>query len=133
MKKRIITFLITAACAFACLLALSACGSSDENDFVGEWQIESSGGPEVTVVFTGSEFKMVGQTWQYSVESDAKILKMENGGAESESKYSFSSDKQTLTLEQSNGAGGTDTTVFHKLSDDGNVEPSVDGVTEDEL
>ena len=39
-------------------------------------------------------------------------------------------DKQTLTLNEADGNGGTKTTVFDKVSSNGDAEPSVDGVAE---
>lgn len=129
LKKRLITCIITMACAFACVFPLAGCGSSDANNFVGEWKIKDT---DVTVVFTGDEFKLVGNTFGYSVDPGAKTLTLTAGDATGTSAYSFSNNNQTLTLEEDDGNGGTKTTVFEKISNDGSAEPSANGVEEDE-
>ena len=128
MGKRLGMACVTVACALTCLLALPACGSSDANDFVGEWEIQDTG---VTVVFTGSEFKLVGNMFEYTVDPGSSTITYTQGDASGSSKYSFSSDRQQLTLEESDGAGGTKITVFDKVSSNGDAEPSANGVTDD--
>lgn len=129
VKKRLIACLIAASCALVCLFSLSACGSGDENNLVGEWRVQNT---DVTVVYTGSQFKVVGNAFDYTLDPGTKTITYKSGDATGNAKYSFSSDNQQLTLEESDGAGGTITTVFDKVSGNGNAEPSAGGVTEDE-
>lgn len=129
VKRRVVASLIAVSCALACVLTLSACASSDEKNLVGEWQVHNT---DVTVVYTGSQFKVVGNEFDYSVDPGSKTITLKSGDAEGKSTYSFSSDNQQLTLEESDGAGGTKVTVFDKVSNNGNAEPSAGGVTEDE-
>lgn len=129
MKKRLITCLIAASCALACLFSISACASADENNLVGEWRVQDT---DVTVVYTGTQFKVFGHTFDYKVDPNAKTITLTSDNATGESKYTFSSDNQQLTLVESDGAGGTKTTVFDKVSGDANAEPSAGGVLDDE-
>ena len=103
--------------ACMCLFAFSACASDDKPDFIGEWKIANT---EVTVVFSDNKFKLVGNTFDYTLDSGNKTITYSSGGAKGTAKYSFSSDKKQLTLEE---AGGK-TTVFNKVSNNGNAEPS---------
>lgn len=129
LKKRFITCLVTAACACTCLFALPACGSGDAGNLVGEWKIQNT---DVTVVFSGSEFKLVGNTFDYTVDPGSKTITYKSGDATGNAKYTFSNGNQTLTLDESDGAGGTKVTVFDKVSSNGDAEPSANGVAEDE-
>lgn len=121
MGKRICTALAAALCACVCALVLVACGSSDKADLVGEWKID---GTEVTVVFSDTEFKLVGNTFDYTLDDGKKTITYSSGGAKGSAQYSFSDNKQQLTLKESDGAGGTKTTVFNKVSSNGNAQPS---------
>lgn len=122
VKKRLVMMCIALACACTALFAFSACGSSDADDLVGEWKIEET---PVTVVFSGSEFKLVGTSFDYAVDSGSKTITYTSGDSTGSAKYSFSDDKKKLTLEESDGAGGTKTTTFERVSNDGTAEPSI--------
>lgn len=130
VKKRLAVCLIAAVCAFACMFCVTACGSADENNLVGEWQVQDT---DSIVVFTGSEYKQVGVTFDYTVDPGQKTITFKQGDLTGVKKYSFDSNNQKLTIEETDGAGGTRTVVFDKVSDNGNAEPSAGGVTEDEL
>lgn len=125
MGKRMLAVLAAALIACACALVLVACGSSDKADLVGEWKIS---GTEVTVVFSDTEFKLVGNTFEYTLDDGKKTITYSSGGAKGSAQYSFSDNKQQLTLKESDGAGGTKTTVFNKVSSNGDAQPSA-GVT----
>lgn len=121
---RALIVLAALACLLMSLLALSGCGQDDKSKFVGEWQIQNT---EVTVVFSDTQFKQDGYTFDYTVDSANKTITYQSGGIDMGSAtYSFSDNGKKLTLEQDNG-----TFVFDKLSDNGNAEPSVGGLVED--
>lgn len=124
IKKRLIACFIAAIMSCTCLFAFAACGSSDANELVGEWKIK---GTEVTVVFSGDKFKLVGNTFDYTVDPGSKTITYKSGDATGEAKYSFGNNGQQLTLDESDGAGGTKTTVFDKVSNNGDAEPSANG------
>ena len=113
IRKRLIVCLIAAVMSCTCLFAFTACGSSDANDLVGEWKIKDT---DVTVVFSGDKFKLVGNTFDYTVDPGAKTITYKSGDATGSAKYSFSDNGQQLTLDESDGVGGTKTTVFDKVS-----------------
>ena len=124
IKKRLIACFIAAVMSCTCLFAFAACGSSDANELVGEWKIKDT---EVTVVFSGDKFKLVGTTFDYTVDPGSKTITYKSGDATGEAKYSFGNNGQQLTLDESDGAGGTKTTVFDKVSNNGDAEPSANG------
>lgn len=124
IKKRLIACFIAAVMSCTCLFAFAACGSSDANNLVGEWKIKDT---EVTVVFSGDKFKLVGNTFDYTVDPGSKTITYKSGDATGEAKYSFGNNGQQLTLDESDGAGGTKTTVFDKVSNNGDAEPSANG------
>mgnify|MGYP000847884999 FL=1 len=124
IKKRLIACFIAAVMSCTCLFAFAACGSSDANELVGEWKIKDT---EVTVVFSGDKFKLVGNTFDYTVDPGSKTITYKSGDATGEAKYSFGNSGQQLTLDESDGAGGTKTTVFDKVSNNGDAEPSANG------
>lgn len=124
IRKRLIVCLIAAVMSCTCLFAFTACGSSDANELVGEWKIKDT---EVTVVFSGDKFKLVGNTFDYTVDPGSKTITYKSGDATGEAKYSFGNNGQQLTLDESDGAGGTKTTVFDKVSNNGDAEPSANG------
>lgn len=124
IKKRLIACLIAAVMSCTCLFAFAACGSSDANELVGEWKIKDT---EVTVVFSGDKFKLVGNTFDYTIDPGSKTITYKSGDATGEAKYSFGNNGQQLTLDESDGAGGTKTTVFDKVSNNGDAEPSANG------
>ena len=124
IKKRLIACFIAAVMSCTCLFAFAACGSSDANELVGEWKIKDT---EVTVVFSGGKFKLVGNTFDYTVDPGSKTITYKSGDATGEAKYSFGNNGQQLTLDESDGAGGTKTTVFDKVSNNGDAEPSANG------
>lgn len=124
IRKRLIACFIAAVMSCTCLFAFAACGSSDANELVGEWKIKDT---EVTVVFSGDKFKLVGNTFDYTVDPGSKIITYKSGDATGEAKYSFGNNGQQLTLDESDGAGGTKTTVFDKVSSNGDAEPSANG------
>lgn len=124
IKKRLIVCFIAAVMSCTCLFAFAACGSSDANELVGEWKIKDT---EVTVVFSGDKFKLVGNTFDYTVDPGSKTITYKSGDATGEAKYSFGNNGQQLTLDESDGAGGTKTTVFDKVSNNGDAEPSANG------
>lgn len=126
LKKRLTLCLIVLAST--CLFMLPACGSSEADDFVGEWCIKDT---TVTVVFTGSEFKLVGNTFDYTVDPGNDTITYKSGDATGGAKYTFSADKQQLTLDEDDGNGGIKTTVFEKVSSNADAEPSANGVAED--
>ena len=130
MKKHIVATIAVALCLFAGMLALAGCGSNDHSLLQGEWQVE---GTEVTVVFTEDELKMVGETFGYTIDTDEQVINYTSNDEDyGEAAYTFSDDGQTLTLEESDGSGGTTTTTFVKLSDDTSAEPSASVSTDDE-
>ena len=110
------------ACVLACgcLFALCAC-SSDKDNIKGEWQVKDT---SVTVVFTDTQWKMVQNTFDYSIDTDKKTISYSADGLEGSASYELSSDNNQLTLKEDNGEGGTKTTVFTKLSSDTTKEPS---------
>ena len=124
IKKRLIACFIAAVMSCTCLFAFAACGSSDANELVGEWKIKDT---EVTVVFSGDKFKLVGNTFDYTIDPGSKTITYKSGDATGEAKYSFGNNGQQLTLDESDGAGGTKTTVFDKVSNNGDAEPSANG------
>ena len=124
IKKRLIACFIAAVMSCTCLFAFAACGSSDANELVGEWKIKDT---EVTVVFSGDKFKLVGNAFDYTVDPGSKTITYKSGDATGEAKYSFGNNGQQLTLDESDGAGGTKTTVFDKVSNNGDAEPSANG------
>ena len=124
IKKRLIACFIAAIMSCTCLFAFAACGSSDGNELVGEWKIKDT---EVTVVFSGDKFKLVGNTFDYTIDPGSKTITYKSGDATGEAKYSFGNNGQQLTLDESDGAGGTKTTVFDKVSNNGDAEPSANG------
>lgn len=124
IKKRLIACFIAAIMSCTCLFAFAACGSSDANELVGEWKIKDT---EVTVVFSGDKFKLVGNTFDYTIDPGSKTITYKSGDATGEAKYSFGNNGQQLTLDESDGAGGTKTTVFDKVSNNGDAEPSANG------
>lgn len=124
IKKRPIACFIAAVMSCTCLFAFAACGSSDANELVGEWKIKDT---EVTVVFSGDKFKLVGNTFDYTIDPGSKTITYKSGDATGEAKYSFGNNGQQLTLDESDGAGGTKTTVFDKVSNNGDAEPSANG------
>lgn len=124
IKKRLIACFIATVMSCTCLFAFAACGSSDANELVGEWKIKDT---EVTVVFSGDKFKLVGNTFDYTVDPGSKTITYKSGDATGEAKYSFGNNGQQLTLDESDGAGGTKTTVFDKVSNNGDAEPSANG------
>lgn len=117
LDKRFAAFAACALAMCACLFAFTACGANDKPDLIGEWKVANT---EVTVVFSDTQFKVVGNTFDYTIDSGNKTITYTAGGAKGTSKYSFSADKQQLTLEESSGK----TTVFNKVSSNGNAEPS---------
>ncbi|MEI3376836.1 MAG: hypothetical protein V8R08_03235 [Coriobacteriales bacterium] len=125
IRKRLIVCLIAAVMSCTCLFSFAACGSSDANDLVGEWKIKDT---DVTVVFSGTEFKLVGNTFDYTVDPGSKTITYKSGDATGSAKYSFGNNGQQLTLDESDGAGGTKTTVFDKVSNNGDAEPAANGV-----
>lgn len=129
IRKRLIVCLIAAVMSCTCLFTFVACGSADANNLVGEWKIKDT---DVTVVFSGTEFKLVGNTFDYTIDPGSKTITYKSGDATGSAKYSFSDNGQELTLDESDGVGGTKTTVFDKVSNDGNAEPSANGVVEDD-
>lgn len=124
IKKRLIACFIAAVMSCTCLFAFAACGSSDANELMGEWKIKDT---EVTVVFSGDKFKLVGNTFDYTIDPGSKTITYKSGDATGEAKYSFGNNGQQLTLDESDGAGGTKTTVFDKVSNNGDAEPSANG------
>lgn len=130
VKTRAIAALAAVVCLCACLLALPGCSSGDQKMLQGTWQVE---GTDVTVVFTDTEFKMVGNTFTYTMDSGAKTINYKSGDIDfGSAQYSFEDNGKKLTLREDDGNGGTKTTNFDKVSDDTSGEPSVGGVTDDE-
>lgn len=123
--------------AFAIIVALSAslfmlsgCGGGDKKAIQGVWQAE---GTDVTFVFTDTEFKMVGTTFTYTMDTGSKTINYKSGDLDyGSAQYSFSDNGKKLTLNEDDGNGGTKTTNFDKVSDDTSVEPSAGGVTDDD-
>lgn len=121
MLKRV-TALIMALCLAASLSVLAACGPSDNDDFKGEWKVKGS---EVVFVFTGTQLKSAAGTLDYTLDTNNKtITYTENGQEQSSADYSFSDDKQKLTLQEHYADGGTRKIVFVKVSNNANADPS---------
>lgn len=124
MGKRLITCALALACACACFFGLAACGGNeDQQHLEGVWQVRDS---TVTYVFTEDKFKMVGNTYDYTIDTSAKTITYKNGAMTGTAKYSFSSDNEQLTLDEDDGNGGTRQTKFDKVSDDTSAEPTAD-------
>ena len=117
LRNNIVACAMAVTLACASLFVFSACASNDKPDFIGEWKIANT---EVTVVFSDTEFKLVGNKFDYTVDSGNKTITYTSGGAKGTAKYTFSAGKQQLTLEENGGK----TTVFNKVSSNGNAEPS---------
>lgn len=66
-------------------------------------------------------------TFDYTIDPGSKTITYKSGDATGEAKYSFGNNGQQLTLDESDGAGGTKTTVFDKVSNNGDAEPSANG------
>ena len=115
-----------AVCLVACMLLASACSSStDAKDIQGEWRVKDS---EVTVVFTDTQFKTYGQSFDYTIDTNAKTISFKQGSMDSnDNKYTLSEDKKTLTLDESANLGEEKVTTFEKVSDNVDAEPSVGG------
>ncbi len=118
---------IACALAFICVLGLCAC-SSDKDAIKGEWQVQDT---DVTVVFTDTQWKMVQNTFDYSVDTDNKTISYSADGLSGSASYELSSDNNQLTLKEDDGEGGVKTTVFVKLSSDTSKEPSAGGSDSD--
>lgn len=131
--RNIFSILAAALCTAALALALAGCGgtSPDVKNIQGVWQVENT---EVTVVFTDTEFKMVGNTYNYTLDTGSKTIHYTSDDTDQgDSSYEISEDGKTLTIKQPNpDTGETQTTVFDKVSDDTSQEPSANGVEDDE-
>lgn len=110
-----------AALAFVCLFGLAACGGGDKDTLKGEWKVQ---GTQVTVVFTDTQWKMVQSTFDYQLDQGAKTITYTADGMSGSATYELSSDGKQLTLNEDDGNGGTKTTVFDKVSDDTQAQPS---------
>lgn len=123
MNIKRITAALVALCLAAALSALAGCaGASDANDIKGEWKVKDT---EVTFVFTGTHLRSVAGDLEYTLDTGNKTINYKMDGQDySSADYSFSEDKQTLTLEESFQDGGTRKTVFEKVSDNVDAEPS---------
>lgn len=132
MKQRMTALLMSLLCVCACAAFLAGCSSSDTTDIQGQWKVGDS---DVTCVFTDTELKMVGSTFGYTLDTGAKTISYTNGGLDAGSaEYSFSDDKQTLTLveDSGNGDGEKKTTTFTKIDNDTSAEPTANGETGDD-
>lgn len=130
--KKILAAAFTAVVMAACLMGLAGCSqSADVKDIQGVWQIEGTN-PSVTVVFTDKEWKLASDIdpYQYTLDTNAKKLSFSNEVEEGEAEYSFSDDRQQLSLTQTDDSGKTETQVFDKVSDDTSAEPTVGDTTE---
>lgn len=116
--KRTLALFAAIVGIFAGLCALTACGSGDAQAIKGEWQVQ---GTNVTVVFTDDKFKMVGNEYDYSVDSNAKTITYTSGAMQGVANYTLGEGGKQLTLVENDGAK---TTVFDKVSDDTSAEPS---------
>lgn len=123
MNFKRITASFVALCLSAMLFALVGCaGATDANDIKGEWKVK---GTEVTFVFTGTQLRSVAGDLDYTLDTNEKTINYQMDGQDySSANYSFSEDKKELTLEESFQDGGTRTTVFEKVSDNADAEPS---------
>lgn len=130
MKRHAFAVFAVIAALCTCLFLLSGCGGGDKKTIQGVWQAE---GTEVTFVFTDTEFKMVGNTFTYTMDTGNKTINYKSGDLDyGSAQYSFSDGGKKLTLNEDDGNGGTKTTNFVKVSDDTSVEPSAGGVTDDD-
>ncbi len=130
MKRHAIAAFAVVVSLVACLFLLSGCGSGDKKAIQGVWQAE---GTDVTFVFTDTEFKMVGNTFTYTMDTNAKTINYKSGDLDyGSAQYSFSDNGKKLTLNEDDGNGGTKTTNFDKVSDDTSAEPAAGGVTDDD-
>ena len=113
---------VLAACSIAlsCLFGLAGCGG-DADTIKGEWKVQNT---EVTVVFTDTQWKMVQNTFEYTLDTSTKTISYTADGMSGSAGYEFSSDGKQLTLNEDDGNGGTRTTVFDKVSDDTEAQPS---------
>ena len=107
-------------CLVASMFSLVGCGSDDAQYFKGEWQIKDS---DVTVVFTGTEFKNGAANFGYTVDSGKKTITFTSGSMTGGGSYELSDDHKTLKLIETNADGVEVTTTFEKLSDDVTKEP----------
>lgn len=120
--KRIISA-IAAFCLAASLFVLAGCaGDSDAQDLKGEWKVQ---GTEVTFVFTGDKLKSLAGELEYTLDTGKKTISYKQDGQEySSASYSFSEDRKTLTLDEHYEDGGQRQTIFEKVSDNPDAEPS---------
>ncbi len=121
LPARMAALLAAAVLALACLAGLSGCGGGDKDVLKGEWQVS---GTQVTVVFTDTQWKMVQSTFDYQLDQNAKTITYSADGMSGSAGYELSSDGKQLTLNEDDGNGGTKTTVFDKVSDDTQAQPS---------
>lgn len=136
MKKKLATLFAGCVLATGCIAGLTACGqnSADIKGIQGTWQIESTD-PAVTTVFTDTEWKLVGSTYTYTLDTGSKKMSFEradNTDMKGEATYEFNDDYTKLTITQTNDSGENQSQVFDKLSDDTTAEPTVDGVADDD-
>ena len=119
--RRAAAAFVAAALALACLFGLAACGDGDKDALKGEWRVKDT---QVTVVFTDTQWKMVQSTFDYTLDSGKKTITYTADGMSGSATYELSSDGKQLTLNEDDGNGGTKTTVFDKVSDDTQAQPS---------
>lgn len=124
MKTKRIASLLAALCLAMSLFVVAGCSNStDAQDIQGEWKVQGS---EVTFVFTGDKLRSAGGDMEYELDTSQKVISYKQDGQEyASATYSFSEDKQTLTLDEHYEDGGQRHTIFEKVSDNIDAEPRV--------
>lgn len=118
------------ACLLGACIGCSKIGDhSDEAiQIQGEWQVV---GTRMTVTFTNNQIKLPGGTvYDYEIDTVNRTITFSVGDVSGEATYKITQDSElgTMRLELTEIVDGEEvTTVFAKLSDDTNAQPSKDG------
>lgn len=122
--RKIASLFAMCAAVVALTLSLTGCGMLDGEHFKGTWKVQDSN-PQVTVIYTGSEFKNSADTWTYSLGTFSNTISFSYEDSVAQAHYSFNEDYTVLSVTQTDEDGNEVTTVFEKLSDDTTGKPSV--------
>lgn len=137
MKRQLIAMAAGVTMLAGSMFGLVGCGaatSPDVDGIKGEWKIENTD-PTVTTVFTDSEWKLVGSTYTYTLDTGKKELNFEqtgNADMKGTATYEFNEDYTKLTITQQNDSGEEQSQVFDKISSDTSAEPTYDGQADDD-
>lgn len=137
MKKKLIAMVAGITVIAGSMFGLAGCSgatSPDVDGIKGEWQIENTD-PVVTTVFTDTEWKLVGSTYTYTLDTSKKELNFEqasNADMKGTATYEFNEDYTQLTITQQNDSGEEQSQVFDKISSDTSAAPTVGGEADDD-